>query len=149
MKQLRFSLILSLLLGLQHFASAEGSKWLTNYDKALAQAKAEKKMVLMNFTGSDWCPVCEIVDKQVLNTKEFKEFAAKNLVLLEVDFPESKPQADEVRRQNEGLRKKFSQEGFPTFIVTDADGKELWRQEGYLGDGPAPFIAKIAGLAKS
>ena len=151
MKTSRYSLILSLLLliGLQGFASAEDTKWLTDYDKALAQAKTENKAVLMNFTGSDWCPWCIKMDKEVLNTKEFKDYADKNLVLVEVDFPNSKPQTDEVKKQNEGLKGKYNADGFPTFILVDPDGKELGRQVGFLEGGPSAFLAKLASFKKS
>ncbi len=149
MKLSRLSLVFLLLLGFRQFASADDAKWLTNYGKALAQAKAEKKLVLMDFTGSDWCPVCIVMDKQVLSTKEFKDYAGKNLVLLELDFPDAKPQTDDLRKQNEELREKYSQDGFPTFIVTDADGKELGRQVGWLEGGASAFVAKVAGFKKS
>src|SRR5471030_1383064 len=117
MKRTTFPLVLSLLLLVGSFALADdASKWLTNYEKAVAQAKAENKLVLMNFTGSDWCPWCIKMDKEVLDTKEFKDYADKNLVLVEVDFPNSKPQTDEVKKQNGGLKDKYNADGFPTFI---------------------------------
>ena len=145
MKLSRYSLVFSLLLllGLRGFASADDAKWTTSYDKALAQAKAENKTVLMNFTGSDWCPWCIKMDKEVLNTKEFMDYADKNLVLVEVDFPNSKPQSDEVKKQNDGLKDKYGADGFPTFILVDPDGKELGRQVGFLEGGPSAFLAKL------
>jgi thioredoxin-related protein len=151
MKTSRYSLIVSLflLLGLQGLALAQDSKWLTDYQKALAQAKAENKAVLMDFTGSDWCPWCIKMDKDVLDKQEFKDYADKNLVLVEVDFPNSKPQTDEVKKQNEELKGKYDAEGFPTFIMVDADGKELGRQVGFLPGGPSAFIAKLTSFKKS
>ncbi len=35
-------------------AQAADPVWLTDLPKAQAQAKAEKKLVLLNFGGSDW-----------------------------------------------------------------------------------------------
>jgi len=61
--------------------------WLANYDQAAEQAKKEEKVLLMNFTGSDWCPWCQKLDKEVFSTSAFEEFSGKNLVLLKVDFP--------------------------------------------------------------
>ena len=51
MKKLLCSLIVS-MASLQ--ISAAELAWLTDLAKAQVQAKEEKKMVLMNFTGSDW-----------------------------------------------------------------------------------------------
>ena len=61
--------------------------WDDDYEKAVAQAKAEKKMVLLDFTGSDWCGWCIKLDKEVFSQPEFKDYAKENLVLVEVDFP--------------------------------------------------------------
>src|SRR5262245_55081600 len=74
--------------------AAEG--WNENFDKALAQAKTEKKMVLMDFTGSDWCPPCKKLAKDVFSQKEFADYAKDKLVLVELDFPQAKPQAKEI-----------------------------------------------------
>ena len=129
-------------------ARAEDAKsaWLTNYNKALEQAKAENKAVLMNFTGSDWCGWCIKMVKETLSQKEFTDYAAKNLVLMEVDFPNKKDQSEEIKKQNAELQKKFDAKGFPTFVLVDKDGKELGRQRGYLAGGPAAFTAKLDGF---
>src|SRR5690349_15819737 len=72
--------------------AAEKLNWLTDLPKAQAQAKQEDRMVLMNFTGSDWCSWCIKLDKEIFQTADFAEYAGKNLVLMEVDFPKNKPQ---------------------------------------------------------
>lgn len=125
---------------------AEDATWLTNYEKALVQAKAENKAVLLDFTGSDWCGWCIKMVKDTLSQKEFTDYAAKNLVLVEVDFPNKKEQTDEVKKQNAELQKKFDAKGFPTFVLVDKTGKELGRQRGYLEGGPSAFIAKLDGF---
>src|ERR1041384_2972358 len=118
-------------------------QWLTDLAKAQAKAKTENKMVLLDFTGSDWCGWCIKFDKEVLATKEFKDYAAKNLVLVQLDFPNKKPQSDELKKANAALQKKYDVNGYPTFVVLDKDGKEVGRQVGYLKGGPEAFIAKL------
>jgi thioredoxin-related protein len=76
-------LSLALVTSTAAFAAAG---WDDDYEKALAQAKAEKKMVVLDFTGSDWCGWCIKLDKEVFSKKEFKDYAKDNLVLVEVDF---------------------------------------------------------------
>lgn len=127
--------------------AAEG-QWLTDLSKAQAKAKTEKKLVLMDFTGSDWCPPCKALYKNVLSTPEFIDYAKKNLVLVEVDFPRSKPQAEELKKANQVLQEKFKIEGYPTIIVLDSEGKELSKEVGYGGDKPDQFIAKLEKLKK-
>src|SRR5262245_15970046 len=128
-------------------ARAAESSWETNLPKAQDKAKAENKMVLLDFTGSDWCGWCIKFDKEVFATKEFKEYAEKNLVLVQLDFPSKKPQADELKKANAALQSKYSVNGFPTLVVLDKDGKEIGRQVGYLKGGPDAFIAKIKEFA--
>lgn len=123
--------------------AAEG--WGEDYAKALAEAKSEKKLVLLDFTGSDWCGWCIKLNKEVFSQKEFKDYAKDNLVLVEVDFPNSKPQSAALKAQNQKLQKQFKIEGYPTIVVLNADGKQVG-QLGYEQGGPGPFIAKLNAL---
>ena len=128
-------------------AAAEGN-WLTDLPKSLEQAKAEKKVVLVNFTGSDWCGWCKRLDKEVFTTTEFKEYATKNLVLVEADFPERKKQSSELKKANDGLKNKYKVDGFPTLVVLNGEGREMGRQVGYLEGGPKAFIAMLETFKK-
>jgi thioredoxin-related protein len=138
--------VLSTLLLLQ-VSAAEG-EWLTDFEKAKEKAKTENKMVLMDFTGSDWCPPCKALHKNVLSSAEFVEYAKKNLVLVEVDFPRSKEQSAELKKANKALAKKFSVEAYPTIVVLDSSGKELSKKAGYGGEKAKDFIAKIEALKR-
>lgn len=98
--------------------------WSTDLDKALADAKAAKKSVLVEFTGSDWCPPCIAMRKNVFSKKEFVQAASKNFILVELDFPKAdKALAD----KNQPLAEKYKIEGFPTVILLDSEGKEFDR----------------------
>ncbi len=127
--------------------SAAKAGWSIDLSKAEAQAKAENKLVVMDFTGSDWCPWCIKLDKEVFATPEFSDFAAKNLVLVEVDFPRLKPQSGKLIKANRALQSKYKIEGYPTVIVLDSDGKKVG-ELGYEEGGPKPFIEKLEKLKK-
>lgn len=129
-------------------AGAAETQWLTDLPEALAKAKAENRMVLMDFTGSDWCGWCIKFDKEVLSTPQFKDYAATNLVLVALDFPHKKPQSAALRKANEALSQKYSVDGFPTFVVLSRDGKEIGRQTGYEPGGPEAFIARLERFKK-
>ena len=124
---------------------AEDSTWSTDYQKALDTAKAEKKMVLLDFTGSNWCGWCKKLDKEVFSTPEFKDYAQKNLVLVKLDFPRGLPQPAAEKAQNEKLAKQFNIEGFPTIIVLNAEGKPVGEM-GYMEGGPSAFVGKLKTL---
>src|SRR5690242_19664467 len=83
--------------------SAAESGWITDAAKAQETAKAEKKLVLLDFTGSDWCGWCIKLHKEVFSTPEFEKYAKENLVLVEVDFPRKKQLSAEQKTANGAL----------------------------------------------
>ena len=121
--------------------------WLTSLDQAQKEALAKNRLLLMDFTGSDWCGWCIMLDKEVFSKPEFKEYASKNLVLLELDFPRAKKIPPEVIAQNEKLAVKYGIQGFPTVVVFDSSGKPLGAL-GYQAGGPQAFIAELEKLKK-
>lgn len=125
-------------------AQAEAN-WLTDLPKAQAQAKAENKMVLLDFTGSDWCGWCIKLNKEVFSQPEFVEYAKKNLVLVEVDFPRKKELSPAQKEANDALAAKYKIEGYPTIIVLNKDGKKVG-ELGYQPGGPKAFIASLEKL---
>jgi protein disulfide-isomerase len=128
--------------------NAAESTWLTDLPKAEAQAKTENKIVLLDFTGSDWCGWCIKFKKDVFDTAEFQTYAAKNVVLVELDYPNKKVQTDDLKKANAALKDQYKIDGFPTLIALDKDGKEIGRQVGYSEGGPKAFIAKLEGFKK-
>jgi len=129
-------------------AGAAESQWMTDLSKAQAKAKQEKKLVLMDFNGSDWCPPCKALRKNVLSSEAFLEYAKKNLVPVDVDFPRHTSQAEDLKKANEALSEKFSVRAFPTIVVLDSDGKQLKKTEGYDGGNAKDFIADLEKLKK-
>ena len=128
-------------------ASAESS-WVTDYKKAQEDAKAGKKLMLLEFTGADWCGWCMKLDKEVFSTPEFQNYASRNLILVKVDFPRRRPQTEALKKQNEQLAQKYDIQGFPTIIVLNGQGEKLG-ELGYMEGGPSPFLAKLETLPKS
>ena len=106
--------------------------WLTDLEEAKKQAAAENKPILMFFTGSDWCGWCMKLHEDVLDKDEFQDFAKDSVILLELDFPNTKPQSDALKKQNKALDEKFKVDGYPTVVLVAPDGeKELDRTVGY------------------
>lgn len=98
--------------------------WTTDLEKAIKQAKEEKKNVLVEFTGSDWCPPCIAMRKNVFSKKEFVSEASKKYILVELDFPNGdKP----TKERNQPYAEKYKIEGFPTVVLLNSEGKEFTR----------------------
>ncbi|MBL9169600.1 MAG: thioredoxin family protein [Verrucomicrobiales bacterium] len=122
--------------------------WITDFAKAQTLAVREQKLLLMDFTGSDWCQPCKNLKRYLLETREFADYAASNLVLLEVDFPRWTSLPEPQKKANEALQAEYTVEGFPTLILLAPQGKVLGRQAGVQQTKPAELIAWIEDLRR-
>ena len=141
-------IVLTTLLALNLSLTA-GEGWLTNIEKAKEVAKKEGKAVLVEFTGSDWCPPCKALKKNVFNSDEFKAYAKKHLVLVELDFPRDKSKVTkEQAAYNREQAKAFAVRGYPTVILMDADGKELTKKVGFGRTSAEKYITALSKAIK-
>ncbi len=131
-------ILLALLIGTLSLQASD--LWSTNLDDSLKQAATEKRFVLLEFTGSDWCPPCKKQAQDVFAQPAFEEFAKANLVPVKIDFPRRSEQSPETQAANQVLAKKYNVDGFPTVILLDSQGNELAREVGYGGGGVDAFI---------
>ena len=117
--------------------AAEG--WLTDMDAAKKEAAEQKKDLMIEFTGSDWCPPCMQLRANVFSKPDFQKEAQKNFVLLELDYPRSKEQSAEVKAANRKLAEQYGVTGFPTVVFADASGKPFG---GFVGGRPREDVMK-------
>lgn len=101
--------------------AAEG--WLTDMDAARKEAAERKKNLMIEFTGSDWCPPCMQLRANVFSKPDFQKDAQKNFVLVELDYPRGKEQSKEMKAANDKLAQQYGVQGFPTIVFADASGK--------------------------
>jgi thioredoxin-related protein len=119
-----------IVLGLCGVVSAGAGAWLTDHEAAKAQAAASKRLILINFTGSDWCPACIRLRREVLDQPEFTSYASTNLVLLEVDFPRTRRQTGGQQQANQKLAQQFGVSQFPSLFLADSQGQPRKRISG-------------------
>lgn len=120
---------------------SHASSWTEDYDAAVAKAKATGMLVLAEFTGSDWCGWCIRLRKEVFETAEFRAWATKKVVLLELDYPMDTPQSEALKAQNKALLKKYGVAGYPTVLFINGKGEQVG-QLAYERGGPVPWVAK-------
>lgn len=117
----RFTILAMLFISFSAFsqndykAASEG--WLVNIDEAYVQSQQTGKPILANFTGSDWCGWCKKLVRDVFSKPDFKKWADKNVVLLELDFPRSFKLPEDIQQQNASLQQAFGVRGYPTIWV--------------------------------
>ena len=120
-------------------AFAAGDAWMTDFAAAKEKAAKENKSLLVDFTGSDWCPPCISLKKEVLSKEEFIKEAQKNFVLVSLDFPKRSKLSPELTKQNTDLAKKYDIQGFPTILYMSAKGK-VFKQSGYQPGGVDSYL---------
>lgn len=104
---------------------AMAADWMTDFEEAKACAAREGKVVLADFTGSDWCHFCNVLRRRVLDTPAFAEYGEDKFIYLEIDLPRRKQIPQELMQQNNALVQQYRVGGFPTVILIDAQGHAL------------------------
>ena len=129
-------------------ATSTPTGWTDDFEAAKKQAAAENKLLLVDFSGSDWCGWCKKLDKEVFAKPEFLEGAKKEFVLVMVDSPSDKKLLSEkAAEQNPKLVEKYDVHGFPTVLIMDADGTVL-EKTGYRDGGPEKYLEHLAEIKK-
>lgn len=127
---------------------AAPGEWTMDFDAARALAAEQGLPILLNFTGSDWCGWCLLMERQVFSQDAWRQYAQKNLVLVWIDFPKDKSLVPEAFvERNAELMRQFEVGGFPTYFLLDSDGTTRLGQTGAERDAtPQSFIAALENI---
>lgn len=112
------------LVAITASSSLAALSWETDLDKGLEAARAGNRTVMVEFTGSDWCPPCKYLRSTILDSPEFAAYAeAEKLVLVELDYPrDPKKISPELMKKREDIMRRYGVTGFPTVLLMDASG---------------------------
>ncbi len=125
--------------------------WLGDFNEATIEASKSHKLILINFSGSDWCGPCIRERKEILENDAFVNYAADHLILVRADFPRRKKNQlskDQVKK-NEALADKYNPEGkFPYTLLVDEHGKILKDWDGFPNESPENFVSQISSYVK-
>ena len=115
-----------------------------DFDKALADAEKEGKILMLHFSGSDWCMPCKALHKLVIDTKEFKKYADEKLVYFLSDWDENRaPKSKDFAKQHAALIEQLQIEGFPTIVLINPKTKKAEKLLGVPSQTPEGFIEQI------
>lgn len=122
------------------------AEWSSDYERARKQAAAERKDLLIDFTGSDWCTWCIRLRKEVFGQAVFGAGVKDRYLLVELDYPKDKSRlSEEVAKQNEALLKKYPVKGYPSILLCDAEGRPF-AATGYQPGGPEAYLKHLEEL---
>jgi len=126
--------------------------WQTNFEIAKKQAEQENKLILLNFSGSDWCGPCIRMHEEIFESSSFKSFADNNLVLINADFPRLKKNQlpKDQQKNNDKLADKYDPEGiFPCTVLMDAKGTVLKTWQGLPNETAEQFTGLLKDLVNA
>ncbi len=126
---------------------AEVGKWTQDYDAAKALAAEKNLPLLINFTGSDWCGWCKLMDKNVFAKDEWKEWAKDKIVLAYINFPNNKKLVPmHFVARNVKLQKEFGIRGYPTYVLLNSAGEKIGTLGASRDASPESFIKQVEEL---
>jgi thioredoxin-related protein len=120
--------------------------WQSDFETAKQIAKEKHQLILLNFSGSDWCGPCIRMRKEIFGSEVFSKMADASLVLFNADFPRNKKnQLDkQIKKQNEALADKYNPEGkFPFTLLLDENGKTIKTWDGLPNGNAAAFTLQV------
>ncbi len=132
-------------------SGAVPGEWTMDLDAAKALAAETGLPLLLNFTGSDWCGWCRLMDRQVFSQEAWKTYAKEKFLLVWLDFPQNKALVPEAfAERNNRLLQEYEIGGFPTYILLDPDGQTRLGQAGASRDvNPERFIAALEDILRA
>jgi thioredoxin-related protein len=131
---------------------ATNTTWLGDFNEAKTEAAAQHKLILVNFSGSDWCGPCIRLRKEILESAAFEAYSSDHLVLVRADFPRQKKNQLSKGQValNDALADKYNADGkFPYTLLIDENGKVLKDWDGFPDETPEQFIAQIAHVEQT
>lgn len=145
----RFIAFLALIIGSSHVSAAPAKiNWRTNFEDAVSIAKAEKKPLLLFFTGSEWCGYCVQLDNEVFSSTTFADKVGDQFIFVVLDFPRKKVQDPKLIAQNRELQRKYDVKGFPTIILLDDQLQQIG-VTGYRPGGPVSYAEHLLKMIEN
>ena len=123
-----------------------GNLWVNNLEQAEHKAQIEHKLILLNFSGSDWCGPCIRMHKEIFESEDFLKYTNDHLILVNADFPRMKKNqlSKDLQKSNDLLAEKYNSEGsFPCTVLLDSTGKLIYTWKGFYNKGAESFTYEV------
>ncbi len=104
------------------------------FQQAIDAAKVEKKMVFIDFY-TDWCGPCKMMARDVFPQKNVGDYFNAHFVCIKLNAEKG---------EGKDYARQFKIDGYPSFLIVNADGKEVGRHVG--GSSADKFIDKIEAI---
>lgn len=129
-----------------------GNLWINNLEQAEQKARTEHKLIILNFSGSDWCGPCMRMHKEIFDSENFRQYATDNLIMVNADFPRMKKNKlpEEQQKSNDLLAEKYNVDGnFPFTLLINTNGKVIYTWKGFYNKGADSFTSEVKQLVEN
>lgn len=138
-----------ILLASVIFLSFSFTTWEPDFATAKQEANKKHELILLNFSGSDWCGPCIRLKKEIFQSTVFSEFADSNLISYNADFPRNKKNQldNKIKDQNEKLADQYNPEGkFPFTLLINEEGKVVKSWDGLPAEDSSAFTQELKAI---
>jgi len=122
-------------------------------ETAKKTAAENKELILLNFSGSDWCIPCIKLHKNIIETEDFKKLETENVIVyINADFPRNKKNqlSPELKKENALLADHYNSKGlFPYTLLLNSEGKVLKSWEGLPSENALAFSKEIRSIKEN
>ncbi|WP_294216475.1 thioredoxin family protein [uncultured Chryseobacterium sp.] len=121
-----------------------------NFEAAKKEAAENNELILLNFSGSDWCIPCIKLHKNIIASEDFKKLSDdKVIVYMNADFPRNRKNqlAADLKKENAMLADLYNPKGiFPYTLLLDPHGKVIKTWEGLPAENALSFSNEIRAI---
>lgn len=90
------------------------------------EAEKENKLILIHFTGSDWCASCKAFQKETMDQEEVTAIIRSGFVYYKSDYTMRTKMSAEQQQRHDYLMEQLNYEGiYPLVVICDKDFKPL------------------------
>mgnify|MGYP006431881425 CR=1 FL=1 len=116
-----------------------------DFQQLVEASKEARKPLVMLFTGSEWCPPCQKMARDIFATEKWRTFVDEGMHFVVYDFPRGGGASDAEAERRRAMAERFNIEGFPTLITIDPEDGEMRRRVGFHGGEASEYIDWIRG----
>ena len=110
------------------YSKIDYATWESNPRDAMRRAIALDRPLLILLTAPSWSENSQKFNHEVVLSQTFNDFVRDKLVLSFLDYPQRITNAPDSMRK---FKERYQVRGYPTILLLDHEGRELWRRTGY------------------
>jgi|GEM_PF-1448845 len=144
MISLRILLLLPALCAAFISLSAELDElWIDDPEAASHAAEEEGRILLVFFSGSDWCILCQNLEDGLFADTSVRATLSEHFTPLQLDFPRKKKLSMAIKHERDQWRTHYKVVAYPTILFLDPKTDQVLFRHEYVDLKPAEYVDKV------